>query len=342
MSTTKTPQGTYRARIRDHTGKQITKTFARAADAHAWEREQLNRRDRGLAGGTGRTTFAEWCTTWLETARHLSDGTAVTYRRDLDRYILPALGAIPLARLTGDDIDHYLTGAATRFAPSTVHRHYRTIHRALAVAVERRRVGVNVCAPVHPPKVQRTEMRFLSAVDVDRLADAMPDRYRVWVLVAAWGGLRWGEMRALEPGDVRGDRVSVHQQHGGAALKTVSSVRNVKMPGSVAVELDDHLGRFAGAGLVFPNGRGGPLSHSSFTGNVYKPALVRAGLDRDTRIHDLRHTAAALAIAAGGHPKAIQMRLGHSSIAITLDRYGHLFPGHDDVLADDLDALRFR
>jgi integrase len=342
MSVKKTAQGTYRARLRDSAGASIGKTFARAADAHAWERDQLRHREQGLTSNAGRITFATWCDTWLESSRHLSDGTAATYRRDLDRYILPVLGDIPLGRLTADHIDGYLNTVAGQFAPSSVHRHYRTIHRALAVAVERRRLAYNPATPVQPPKVTHAEMRFLTAAQVDLLADAVSDRYRAWVLVAGWGGLRWGELRALEPGDVVGDRVAVHQQLDGAKLKTAASVRNVKLPGSVADILTDHLDRFSTVDLVFPTGRGGPMSHASFSGNVFKPSLVRAGLDRDTRIHDLRHTAAALAIAAGPgcHPKVLQMRLGHASISITLDRYGHLFPGHDDGLADDLDRLR--
>lgn len=340
MSVKKTPQGTYRARLRDRAGQSISKTFPRASDAHAWERDQLRQRDRGLASNAGRVTFAQWCETWLEQSRNLSTSTIATYRRDLDRYILPALGDIPLGRLTADHIDAYLNTVTGQFAPSSVHRHYRTIHRALAVAVERRRLGYNPSTPVQPPKVTLTEMRFLTSAQVDSLADAVADRYRAWVLVAAWGGLRWGELRALEPGDVVGDRVAVHQQLDGAKLKTAASVRNVKLPGSVADILTDHLDRFSTVDLVFPTGRGTPLSHSSFSGNVFKPGLVRAGLDRDTRVHDLRHTAAALGIAAGAHPKVLQIRLGHASIAITLDRYGHLFPGHDDGLADDLDRLR--
>jgi integrase len=72
---------------------------------------------------------------------------------------------------------------------------------------------------------------------------------------------------------------------------------------------------------------------------MFKPALTKAGLSRSVRFHDLRHTCAALCIALGAHPKAIQERLGHSSITVTLDRYGHLFPKLDEALTDRLDEL---
>lgn len=68
-------------------------------------------------------------------------------------------------------------------------------------------------------------------------------------------------------------------------------------------------------------------------------AVLAAGLPPATRFHDLRHTCAALCIALGAHPKAIQERLGHSSITVTLDRYGHLFPKLDEALTDRLDAM---
>ena len=96
----------------------------------------------------------------------------------------------------------------------------------------------------------------------------------------------------------------------------------------------DHLERFAQPGLdglVFPNRAGNPLISSSFHTNYFKPALEKARVA--CRFHDLRHTSVALAIAAGSHPKAIQTRMGHSSINVTLDRYGHLFPELDEAIA---------
>ena len=97
------------------------------------------------------------------------------------------------------------------------------------------------------------------------------------------------------------------------------------------------------------------MGRTNFRRRFFIPAVVAAGLGqmvrRDggrgrartvyegIRFHDLRHTAATLAIAAGAHPKAIQERLGHSSITTTLDRYGHLFPALDEELAERLDEM---
>jgi integrase len=89
---------------------------------------------------------------------------------------------------------------------------------------------------------------------------------------------------------------------------------------------------------VFTAERGGVLRTSNFRIKVWLPAVREAGL-APLRPHDLRHTAVALWIAAGANPKEVSVRAGHTSVSFTLDRYGHLFPGHDDELRDRLDAM---
>lgn len=90
---------------------------------------------------------------------------------------------------------------------------------------------------------------------------------------------------------------------------------------------------------MFTNSRGNPLIGSSFASNIWWPSLARVGIVGRVRIHDLRHTAVALAVAANVHPKAIQVRMGHATIAITLDLYGHRFPQADAETAAALDTL---
>ena len=91
---------------------------------------------------------------------------------------------------------------------------------------------------------------------------------------------------------------------------------------------------------MFTAAQGGPLRHSNFYKRVWRPAKEVAGVPEGLRIHDLRHTCAALLIAQGASPKAIQAHLGHSSIQVTFDRYGHLFPEDLEDLADRLDEAR--
>ena len=90
--------------------------------------------------------------------------------------------------------------------------------------------------------------------------------------------------------------------------------------------------------FVFSAPQGGPLRVTAFRARVWRPATRAAGLD-GLRIHDLRHTAVALWMAAGANPKEVAARAGHTSVSFTLDRYGHLYPESDAALRDRLDAL---
>jgi integrase len=115
----------------------------------------------------------------------------------------------------------------------------------------------------------------------------------------------------------------------------------VALPQFMRDELAEHIADRADdpTAFVFPATEGGPLRHSNFYRRVFKPASVRAGLAPPTlRFHDLRHTCAALLIAQGAHPRALMERLGHSSVTVPLDRYGHLLPTLDEALTDGLEA----
>jgi integrase len=355
MGIEKTSHGTWRARWR-HNGHTQSKTFKKKTDATRFLTDTLANLQQGHyrtpSDRITRATVATFADQWLNQARNLSPGGHDTYRRDLDRYILPALGDTPLAALTPDLIDRYLTGELEHLAPSTVHRHYRTIRRLCQVAVERGALPHNPCDPVTPPRIIHTEMRFLTVDQVDQLANTISARYRTWVHVACYAGLRWSETVALRRASIDGPRIAVTEQlvrRNGVwrsePPKTRAGRRTVTVPPFLEQLLAAHLDEWSGSGpggLVFPNQGGRPLNGPSFTGNVFKPALVRAGIDRAVRIHDLRHTAVALAILAGAHPKALQARMGHASIAVTLDRYGHLFPEIDGQLAEALGQLRLQ
>lgn len=108
------------------------------------------------------------------------------------------------------------------------------------------------------------------------------------------------------------------------------------LPGFLVKALEDQLANRATTDLVFTTPTGDPIRKSNFGRRIWQPAVTKVGLD-GLRFHDLRHCAVAFAIAAGAHPKAIQERMGHSSITVTLDRYGHLFPSLDERLAEALD-----
>ena len=122
--------------------------------------------------------------------------------------------------------------------------------------------------------------------------------------------------------------------------KTAAGRRAVSIPATLADLLAEQLARpvVARSGLAFPSPLGEPLRRSNFGRRVWSPATAALGLD-GLRFHDLRHTAVAMAISQGAHPKAIQERMGHSSVTVTLDRYGHLYEGLDGHLAEGLDDV---
>lgn len=350
----RTPYGTWRARWREN-GKQRTKTFKRKVDAERFLIDKLADLQRGIytTPVDKSLTVAGWSAEWLAGAHQLRPGGRKAYRKDLDSYILPALGEFALHRLTSKQIDDWIGDLAARVAPGTVAHAYRTLRAMLNVAVRRHKLAVSPLVDVQAPRVPPKEMRFLTATQLDALADAIDPRYRAWVLIAGYGGLRWGELAGLRrPAvDVDGCRVHVTEQLIDGRReepKSAASRRWVGLPTSIRPALVDHLERFAGPELVFTSKRGTPLGHSNFRGRYWLPACLAVGLavERDgkitgaPRVHDLRHTAVALAIATGAHPKAIQARMGHSQIAVTLDRYGHLFPSLDADIADGLDLLR--
>lgn len=120
--------------------------------------------------------------------------------------------------------------------------------------------------------------------------------------------------------------------------KTKSSRRTLSLPSSLVGILKEHLALVPAAEFVFVGPEGGLLRRNNFRRRFWKPALAAAHLDEQLRFHDLRHTCASILIAAGGHPKEIQARLGHASIVTTMDRYGHLFPALGSQLDDRLDG----
>lgn len=259
-------------------------------------------------------------------------GTQETYRRDLDRYVLPRFGAYRLGRLPAEEIEQWLNDeVAAGIAPSSVHRHYRTLRRMLAVAVQKQKIHHNPCDRVDPPRVPHRDMVFLDWDQATRLAEAHNDRYRALIYLAVDSGMRWSELVGLRRShlDLHRRKVRVTEQlvqmTNGEFIrkepKTAAGTRSISISRYTTRILLQHLDRFTDDGpdhLVFSNAAGNPLMTSSFQTHHFSPARREAGIR--CRFPDLRHTSVALAIAQGAHPKAIQSRMGHASINVTLDR----------------------
>jgi integrase len=296
----------------------------------------------------GRVLFRDWLGEWWATTTNLRPSTRERDESLLRRLALPWFGDAPLAAISQRDVRAWVAELnAGPLAPATVQKAYQLLGKVMGAAVDAGMLAQSPCRRVPLPKLEREEMRFLTPAEVATLADAIQPRYRALVLVGAYGGLRIGELAGLRRSrvDLLRGTVAVAEivvevrgvLHIGQP-KTRASRRTVGLPRFVAEELAAHLVRAESEAFVFTAPEGGPLRVHGFRARVWRPATRAAGLD-GLRIHDLRHTAVALWIAAGANPKEVSTRAGHSSVSFTLDRYGHLYPEADSALRDRLDAL---
>ena len=354
MAVRKLVTGKWEASYRDPTRRERVKRFATRREADQWLSSMKADLQRGeyLDPRLGRTNFEEWAAEWLATTVHLKAKTRVGYESMLRTHVLPAFAGRPAASIHQSDVRRFLaTMTEHGSAAGTVRSARKVLRLVLATAEGSGAIKGNPCDGVKVPRSPRTEMVFLTAEEVESLAEAITAPYGTLVRVAAYTGMRAGELGALRVGrlELLGGRVqvaeSVTEVHGHGLVfgptKTYER-RSVPLLPSLRHDLAELIAPRAGdpQALVFTSPDGGPLRHRNFYDRHFKPAVLAAGLPDAMRFHDLRHTCAALLIALGAHPKAIQERLGHSSITVTLDRYGHLFPSLDEALTVRFDALR--
>jgi integrase len=197
---------------------------------------------------------------------------------------------------------------------------------------------------VQLPRVAKQEMQFLTPVELDSLIAHTFEPYNCLMNVACYSGLRISELIALKWKDVDFENGRIHvkrswQKNKFVEPKTSYSVRSIPLPIQVMEKLKAHQinqtveGMKNEFNLVFPNKAGKVMDRTKIVRRVFKPGLKSAGLKR-TRFHDLRHSFAAALISAGENPKWIQKLLGHSSIMVTFDIYGHLLPDYEKDASD--------
>ena len=339
-------------RYRDpKTGRQRTKGgFDTVADAIAWDATNQADMHRGVwtdpAGG--RIHFSEWADRWWSTTVNLRPSTRARDASLYRNHVEPVFGSARLAGIDHLAVREWIAGlSASGLAPTTVHKCAQIMAKIMRGAVDAGLLASSPCESQPLPRVERDEMRFLTADEIARLASTIAEPYGPLVLAASYGGLRAGELFGLRRVrvdvlharvDVAEILVEVNGRHHFGPPKTRAGRRGVPLPRFVADELGAHVAGLEPDALVFPAPQGGPVRASLFRRRVWRPAVDAAGLS-PLRVHDLRHSAVALWIAAGASPKEIATRAGHTSVATVLDRYGHLYPGHETAVVDTLDAM---
>lgn len=328
-----------------------TKSAARAAMAQA-RADEL--RGDALVPRGGRVPLADWIDSWWPAySAALKPSSRIAAEGIIRRYIRPRLGHLPLEDVDPLAVQRWvadlLAGWPGQKALSvkTVRNAHGLLHKIMAEAVAQRLIRSNPCVRTGLPERVDYEMRFLTEPEAARLLAAMPDHWRPLIATLLGTGLRWGEAVGLRVGrvDLLAGRLTVvetlQELADSAELvfvppKSRMSRRTVPLPAYV---VDSLVPLVAGKGrddLVFTAVKGGPVRYRVFR-STWVRACAAAGLD-GLRIHDLRHTHAAWLISAGVPLTAIQRRLGHASIAVTSDRYGHLMPAVDEGILRTLDA----
>ncbi len=311
----------------------------------------LRARQQGLPILSERQTTGAFLESWLRdtAAQKVRPKSLMRYEGIVRLYLLPALGHIPLAKLSPSHVQKMMNDAlAAGASPQSACHHRAVLRAALNVALRWGIVSRNAAALAEPPRVPEREVRALSVTDARALLAAVEgDRLEALFTVALGVGLRQGEALGLRWSDVdlEAGTLAVQralQRVGSQWLflepKTARSRRTVTLPRPVVASLREHRGRQlqerlrAGAawegdkwgGLVFCDEIGEPLS-GFHVSRRFRSLLALAGL-LSMRYHELRHGAASL-MAAQGVPARVAMEvLGHAQISTTLNIYTHVAP----------------
>lgn len=354
MAIKKLPNGRWEASYRDPAGRERVKHHRTRTEADRWlttVKEQLHRGDY-VDPRSGKRPFSSFASSWLESAAaHVRPKTWTHYESILRVHVLPTFADQPIGAIGPPEVRRFLTERTKAgAAPGTVRSARKVLRLVLATALADSAIRSNPCDGSRVAASPRAEMVFLTSEQVETLATTIDARYATLINLAAYTGLRAGEICALRVGrvDLESARITVAEsvtEVQGLGLhfsepKTYER-RTVTLPAFLAERLAHHLEHRPDdpETLVFTSPEGSTLNHKNFYRRHFKPAVAAADLPTEMRFHDLRHTCAALCISLGAHPKAIQERLGHSSITVTLDRYGHLFPKLDETLTLRLDDL---
>ena len=337
-------------------GKRIrTKTFRRKRDASAYLASMAHSINAGAWHDPqeGKVTVEELWRHFERTSAGLAPSTMALYEAQARNHILPHLGHLPIRSVTKATVKEFLADLrASGVGPASVAGTYRLLRRLLNVAVDEGRIPSNPAAKISLGSAgPEKEIRFLTAQEVQAIAGEVADVYRALVLFLAYTGARIGEAAALRVKNVdlmrgrvtiSGASVEVNGEQFDGPTKTRRK-RTVTLPAFLAGVLTSHLAAYSqpedSDARVFVNSYGDPIRQSSFRKNVFQPAARRVGIDPPPRVHDLRHTAVALAIQGGLNTKQIQEMLGHATPVMTLQRYAHLYPMAHEEGAAKLDAL---
>ncbi len=328
----------------------------RKEDAQRLLNQRLSELDQGEYREIQKITFTEYTERWLRDyvndPNHIKPSTANSYRRIIDKRLLPFFGDYSLTSITVETVEGFVAILSKEgLSPNTIQNQLVPLTSMFNAALRQGYMKTSPMPLVKKPRVRKKEMRFLSAIELRRFLEVVPDLWQSFFATAALTGMRLGELLAMrwknldcETG-VYNVRERLYEglfdtpksEAGQRAIQLSPRVIEVMRAqrGSQAKEKIRRGGVYGDQDLVFCTGWGTPLVNLQALRKTFNDSLDAANCDR-VRIHDLRHTYAALLIAQNANPKFIQRQMGHSSIQVTFDTYGHLMP---DTLTETVKAL---
>jgi integrase len=334
------PDGRWRARYRDESGREHARHFDRKVDAQRWLDEITASVVTGTYchPGAGKITFVSWWNEWSDRQVWVR-GTQLAAQQAADSV---TFANVAMARIRRSHLEQWVKSETARgLQPRTMQTRYNYVYAAFRAAVADRIIPEDPAAGVRLPRVRKSAaaMMIPTPEEVGRALDAAAWWFRPFVAVCAFAGLRLGEAAGLQWEDVDFPHrtITVRRQIQGESTATATaadpkygSERTVYAPDDLLVIVSEHV-RQTGVqlgGWLFTAEDGHLLNRNS-AGHQWRQLRKAAGLGEFT-LHDLRHFYASGLIASGCDVVTVQRALGHSSAKITLDTYSHLWPKAED------------
>lgn len=351
-------------------GRKIRKTFARESEAKAWRAEGQAEANAGKLKSPTRLTVRDAAWLWLEGAdsgairdrsgRPYKPSTLRGYRQSLQLRVLPEFGVSRLSEVRRGDVQAFVDRLlGSGLAAGTIRNTLNPLQALFRHAVRRDLVSVNPTRDIDLPASRGRRERIAAAAEAEQLIAALPAGERVVWATAFYAGLRRGELRALRWSDVDLGRSTIRVQRswdeceGALDPKSAMSARTVPILAVLRDFLDAYklsTGR-DGDDLVFGRTAGEAFVASTIDNRAKRAwdtynEREQTAADRDSRkprllaritMHECRHTFASLLIDANVNAKAIQTFMGHATIEMTFDQYGHLIPGSRDQARELVD-----
>lgn len=342
----------YKTPERRMTKKRGFKT-KRDADAFAATVEHSKLVGGFVSHTAGRATVAQIADEWRAGLSHLKPKTIENLESAYAKHVQPEWATWPVGEISAPRVRSWITTRSNDgVGVATLERALGVLRQILDVAVEQGNLAMNPAAGIKPPRRQARDRVFLDHDQVRTLAEAADDDATTTLIyVLAYCGLRFGEAAALRVRDVNLARRRLHivravvEVRGEMIIGTTKTggTRTVPLPSFLADRVEQQMRSKLPDALLFGAGAS-PVRLNNWRRREYARAIAAAREQQPgfpaPRVHDLRHTAASLAIGAGANVKAVQTMLGHASAAMTLDRYGHLFEDDLDLVAAALERAR--